>query len=97
MLERRALRVGDGEDARPQKIEDGADAAVVEKPEAADLIALTYFDHRKSLPLPLWYARQGVEVVKKPGLLEFYKRETLRAMREEQVDQAWLAGWEEES
>jgi hypothetical protein len=63
---------------------------------AADLIALTYFDHRKSLPLPLWYARQGVEVVKKPGLLEFYKRETLRAMREEQVDQAWLAGWEEE-
>jgi len=63
---------------------------------AADLIALTYFDHRKSLPLPLWYARQGVEVVRKPGLLEFYKRETLRAMREEQVDQAWLAGWEEE-
>jgi hypothetical protein len=63
---------------------------------AADLIALTYFDHRKSLPLPLWYAREGVEVVKKRGLLEFYKRETLRAMREEQVDQAWLAGWEEE-
>jgi hypothetical protein len=63
---------------------------------AADLIALTYFDHRKSLPLPLWYARQGVEVVKKPGLLEFYKRETIRAMQEEQVDQAWLAGWEEE-
>jgi hypothetical protein len=26
-------------------------------------------------------------VVNKPGLLEFYKRETLRAMREEQVDQ----------
>lgn len=63
---------------------------------AADLIALTYFDHRKSLPLPLWYARQGVEAVKKPGLLEFYKRETLRAMREEQVDQAWLAGWDEQ-
>jgi hypothetical protein len=63
---------------------------------AADLIALTYFDHRKSLPLPLWYARQGVEVVKKPGLLEFYKRETLRAMRAEHVDQAWLAGWEED-
>jgi len=63
---------------------------------APDLVALTYFDHRKSLPLPLWYARQGVEVVKKAGLLEFYKRETLRAMREEQVDQAWLAGWDEE-
>jgi hypothetical protein len=63
---------------------------------AADLIGLTYFDHRKSLPLPLWYAREGVEVVKKRGLLEFYKRETLRAMREEQVDQAWLAGWEED-
>jgi hypothetical protein len=63
---------------------------------ASDLMALTYFDHRKALPLPLWYAQQGVEVVKKQGLLEFYKRETLHAMREEQVDQAWLAGWEEE-
>jgi hypothetical protein len=62
---------------------------------ASDLVALTYFDHRKSLPLPLWYARQGVEVIKKKGVLEFYKREALRAMREEQVDQAWLAGWEE--
>ncbi|MCI0390294.1 MAG: hypothetical protein MOB07_16210 [Acidobacteria bacterium] len=63
---------------------------------AADLMALTYFDHRSALPLPLWYAREGVGVVKNPGLLEFYKRETLRAMRNEQVDQMWLAGWEEE-
>jgi hypothetical protein len=30
------------------------------------------------------------------GILEFYKAETLRVMREEQVDQAWLAGWEDE-
>jgi hypothetical protein len=63
---------------------------------AADLVSLTYFDHRNSLPLPYWYARQGVEVVKKAGILEFYKRETLRAMRDEQVDQTWLAGWEGE-
>ena len=61
---------------------------------AADLMALTFFDHKKSLPLPLWYARQGVEVVRKKGILEFYKREAMRTMREEQVDQAWLAGWE---
>ena len=63
---------------------------------AADLIATTYFDHRKSTPLPLWYAEQAVEVVKRKGILEFYKREALRAMRDERVDQAWLAGWEEE-
>ncbi|MEW8552659.1 MAG: hypothetical protein AB2605_02605 [Candidatus Thiodiazotropha sp.] len=63
---------------------------------AADLVALTYFDHRRSVPLPLWYAQQGVEVVKKKGILEFYRREALRAMREEQVDQAWLTGWDEE-
>lgn len=63
---------------------------------ASDLIALTYFDHAKSLPLPLWYAQQAVEVVKKKGLLEFFKQEALRTMREEQVDQAWLRGWEEE-
>ena len=54
------------------------------------------FDNRKAVPLPLWYAQQAVQVVKKKGILEFYKRETLRAMQEEQVDQAWLAGWEDE-
>ena len=27
-------------------------------------MALTYFDHPKSLPLPLWYAQEGVKVVK---------------------------------
>ncbi len=67
---------------------------------AADLMALTYFDHRHALPLPLWYAQQAVQVIKKTekgrGLLEFYKREALRAMQEEQVDLAWLAGWEDE-
>lgn len=67
---------------------------------AGDLLALTYFDSRQALPLPLWYAQSAVEIVKKKvqgrGLLEFYKAETLRAMREEHVDQAWLAGWEEE-
>lgn len=63
---------------------------------AGDLMALTYFDHKKSLPLPLWQAQTAVEVVKRKGILEFYKRETLRAMQEEQVDQAWMTGWEEE-
>jgi hypothetical protein len=63
---------------------------------AADLMALTFFDHKQqSWPLPLWYARHGVEVVGKKGILEFYKREAMRTMKEEQVDQAWLAGWEE--
>jgi len=73
---------------------DGPGAEAVDA-LAADLIALTYFDHRHSVPLPLWYAQQGVGVVQKKGILEFYKREALRAMRKEQVDQAWLAGWEE--
>lgn len=72
---------------------DGPGAAALDV-LAADLVALTYFDHRRSVPLPLWYARQGLEPVKKKGLLEFYKREALRAMRQEQVDRAWLLGWE---
>jgi hypothetical protein len=67
---------------------------------AGDLLALTYFDARHAVPLPLWYAQSGVGVVKRKqkgrGVLEFYKAEALRAMREEQVDQAWLAGWEDE-
>ncbi|MCG8602019.1 MAG: hypothetical protein MI807_17890 [Verrucomicrobiales bacterium] len=64
---------------------------------AGDLMALTYFDSKKAVPLPLWYAQQAVQVVKKKRILEFYKRETLRAMQEEQVDQAWMAGWEEDN
>ncbi|MCB1064562.1 MAG: hypothetical protein KDN20_16795 [Verrucomicrobiae bacterium] len=63
---------------------------------AGDLMALTFFDHKKALPLPLWYAREAVQTVKKKGVLEFYKREALRAMQEEQVDRAWLTGWEGE-
>jgi hypothetical protein len=63
---------------------------------AADLIALTYFDHAKALPLPLWYVVQAVEVVKNKGLLEFYERETLRAMGDKLHDKTWLAGWEGE-
>jgi hypothetical protein len=62
---------------------------------SADLMALTYFDQAKALPLPLWYAQRAVKVVKEKGPLEFYKRETLRAMREEQVERTWLSGWEE--
>lgn len=67
---------------------------------ASDLMAMTYFDHRQAIPLPLWYAQQAVQVIKKTtqgqGLLEFYKREVLRAMQEELRDRAWLAGWEGE-
>lgn len=73
---------------------DGPGAAALDS-LAGDLVALTYFDHRQSVPLPLWYARQGLEPVKKKGLLEFYKREALRAMRQEQVDRSWLVGWED--
>lgn len=62
---------------------------------AGDLMALTYFDHRTGMPLPAWYALQAVNIVKKRGILEFYKREALRAMQDEQVDRSWLAGWEE--
>jgi hypothetical protein len=67
---------------------------------AGDLLALTYFDARHAFPLPLWYAQSGVEIVKRKqrgrGILEFYKAEALRSMRDEHVDHAWLAGWEEE-
>ena len=61
---------------------------------AGDLIALTWFDNRKSLPLPIWCAQQGVQVVQRRGVLEFYKQEALRSLRDERVDNAWLAGWD---
>ena len=84
--------------AAPAWAERGGPAAL--DALAADLLALTFFDARHALPLPLWYAQAGVEVIKRKergrGLLEFYKAEALRTMREEQVDQAWLSGWEGE-
>lgn len=63
---------------------------------AGDLMALTYFDNKKALPLPLWYAQEGIKVVKSKGPLEMYKRATFKTMQEEQVEQTWLAGWEAE-
>jgi hypothetical protein len=72
----------------------GAEAALDRL--TADLMALTYFDQAKALPLPLWYAQRAVSVAKEKGPLEFYRSETLRAMREEQVERTWLSGWEEE-
>lgn len=78
--------------------EQGGEAAI--DGLASDLISLTYFDVRQAVPLPLWYAQQSVQIIKKTqggqGLLEFYKREALRAMQQELRDRAWLAGWEEE-
>lgn len=75
----------------------GGPAAIDEL--ASDLISLTYFDVRQAVPLPLWYAQQAVQIIKKTqggqGLLEFYKREALSAMQQELRDRAWLAGWEE--
>ncbi len=31
----------------------------------SDLISLTYFDHKQSVPLPLWYAQQSVQIIKR--------------------------------
>lgn len=63
---------------------------------AADLVALTFFDNPESLPLPLWYARDGVKVVKAKGVLEFYRREALRSMQSEHLERTWMSGWEEQ-
>jgi hypothetical protein len=67
---------------------------------AASLIALTYFDHRSAMPLPLWYAREAVAVIRRTergkGWLDAYKSMVRQSLREEHVDQTWLAGWEEE-
>jgi hypothetical protein len=67
---------------------------------AASLVALTYFDHRSAMPLPLWYAQEAAAVVRKTdrgkGWLDAYKSMVRQALREEHVDQTWLVGWEEE-
>ena len=45
---------------------------------AQDVVEATLFDHTRSLPLPLWYARQAAEFPK--GYLEFYRRAALTRM-----------------
>lgn len=60
------------------------------------LMGLTYFDSKRAVPLPLWYAREGIKVIKSPGPLEYYRQSTLKAMKDEQVEQTWLLGWEVE-
>ena len=63
---------------------------------AGDLIALTYFDHRKSLPLPLWYAQRTVEVVKNKKWLEFLSAAHSEGDAGGTGGANWLSGWEEE-
>ena len=63
---------------------------------AASLMAFTVFDHQSAEPLPLWYAREGLAPVRKKNWLHIYKSMVRKAMRGEQVEAAWLRGWEQE-
>jgi hypothetical protein len=60
---------------------------------AGNLIALTYFDNSKALPLPLWYAHESAATVRSSQWLIVYKRMVQQALREEHVDNTWLSGW----
>ncbi|TRZ47833.1 hypothetical protein D4S03_11005 [bacterium] len=53
---------------------------------------LTLYDNSKVTPLPLWYAQKLVRMPK-VVLVNYYK-ETLRLLREQTVDAAWLEGTE---
>ncbi len=68
---------------------------------ASSLMALTVFDHRSAEPLPLWYAREALAPIRKKyqgkSWLDVYKGMVKKAMRGEQVEAAWLRGWEENS
>lgn len=53
---------------------------------------LTLYDNPKVAPLPLWYAQKLVHMPK-DVLVNYYKA-TLRLLREQTVDAAWLEGME---
>ncbi len=67
---------------------------------ASSLMALTVFDHRSAEPLPLWYARESLAPIRKrfqgKSWLDVYKSMVKKAMRGEQVETAWLRGWEQQ-
>ena len=67
-------------------------------PEALDRLAatvstLTLYDHPRTLPLPLWYAKRFARVPEK--LLYGYRAAMTQVLREQTVDQAWLEGVED--
>lgn len=51
---------------------------------------LTLHDYPEIAPLPLWYARRLVEMPRE--VLVSYLKETIRLLREQTVDEAWLEG-----
>ncbi len=51
---------------------------------------LTLYDNPQAMPLPLWYARKLVKMPK--SVLISYLKETLRLLRDQTVDAAWLEG-----
>lgn len=53
---------------------------------------LTLYDNPQIAPLPLWYARKLVKMPKE--ILVNYYKETLRLLRDQTVDAAWLEGIE---
>jgi len=53
---------------------------------------LTLYDNPKVAPLPLWYAKKLVRMP--TAVLVNYYKETLRLLREQTVDAAWLDGIE---
>lgn len=53
---------------------------------------LTLYDNPKVTPLPLWYAQKLVRMP--TAVLVNYYKETLRLLREQTVDAAWLDGME---
>ncbi|QTA78416.1 Uncharacterized protein dnl_06370 [Desulfonema limicola] len=54
---------------------------------------LTLYDNSQAMPLPLWYARRLVKMPK--TVLISYLKETLRLLREQTIDAAWLEGIDE--
>lgn len=59
----------------------------------SQLISLMIYDQPKTLPLPLWYAKNGLKPLKKrPGILEFYKRKAKEILKNQDLENQWLEG-----
>ncbi|MCK8828258.1 hypothetical protein MWH25_10990 [Natroniella acetigena] len=57
------------------------------------LISLMIYDQPGTIPLPLWYATHGLKPLKKrPGILEFYKRQAKELLRNNDLEEQWLEG-----
>jgi hypothetical protein len=55
----------------------------------SDLISLYTIDQLQALPLPLWYASHGLKPIKTGTIIQYYKSQAQKMIKNEEVESMW--------